>query len=170
MLKKKLQDALNEQLREEYYSAYLYLSMSAWAESANLPGFAHWMKLQYDEEIGHVMRFFNFINDRGGRVKLLAIEQPPSDFKSPLDLFEKTLGHERHISERIRKLYGLAVKENDYESQVFLQWFITEQVEEEKTADEVIQTLKRAGDDGHAILMIDRELGQRQPGAGEVQG
>lgn len=165
MLKKKVQDALNDQLREEYYSAYLYLSMSAYAESVNLPGFAHWMRLQYDEEIMHVMKFYAYIQDRGGRVKLLAIDEPPADFKGPMDLFEKTLAHERHVSGRIRKIYGLAVKENDYESQVFLQWFITEQIEEEKTADDILQTLKRAGDDGHAILMIDRELGARQSAA-----
>lgn len=167
MLKKKVQDALNDQLREEYYSAYLYLSMSAYAESVNLPGFAHWMRLQYDEEIAHVMKFYNYILDRGGRVKLLAIDEPAHDFKGPLDLFEKSLAHEKLVSGRIRKIYGMAVKEGDYESQVFLQWFITEQIEEEKTADDVLQTIKRAGDDGHAILMIDRELGARQPGAVE---
>lgn len=169
MLKKKLQNALNNQLKEEYYSAYLYLSMSAYADSINLPGFAHWMKLQYDEEIGHVMRFFNFILDRGGRVELQSIDKPPADFASPLDLFEKTLEHERFISGEIRKIYALAAKENDYECQVFLQWFITEQIEEEKTADEILQTLNRAGDDGHAVLMIDRELGGRQPEAEEGQ-
>jgi ferritin len=163
MLKKKLQDALNDQLNHELYSAYLYLSMAAYAETINLPGFAHWMRHQYDEEVIHGMKFYEFINDRGGQVVLKTIKGPPTKFKSPLDLFEKTLEHERFVSESIRKIYALATKENDYESQVFLQWFITEQIEEEKTADDIIQTLKRAGDDGHAILMIDRELGARQP-------
>lgn len=164
MLKEKLLKALNDQLNREYYSAYIYLSMAAHAESVNLPGFASWMRLQYDEEIAHALKFFDFIHDRGGKVVLQAIDKPPSKFKSPLDLFEKTLEHERHVSQKIRDIYALAVKENDYESQVFLQWFITEQIEEEKTADDIIQTLKRAGDDGHALLMIDRELGQRKPG------
>lgn len=166
MLKKKLQDALNEQLNQEFFSAYLYLSMAAYSESVNLPGFAHWMRHQYDEEVAHAMKFYEFIHDRGGQVVLKAIEQPQTKFKGPLDLFEQTLKHERHISERIRKLYALAEKENDYESKVFLQWFITEQVEEEKTADDIIQTIKRAGEDGHALLMIDRELGSREPESG----
>lgn len=163
MIKKSVQNALNKQLGREFYSAFLYLSMSAYCESIDLPGFAHWMRLQYDEEVAHAMKFYEFINDRGGRVVLEPIEQPPVEFQSPLDVFEKTLEYEQEVSAKIRDLYGLAVKQNDYEAQVFLQWFITEQIEEEKTANDIIQTLKRTGDDGHALLMVDRELAARQP-------
>jgi len=167
MLSEKMQDALNDQLREEIFSAYLYLSMSAYSETLNLPGFAHWMRVQYDEEMIHAFKFFDFIQDRNGRVVLQALDQPQTEFVSPLDMFKQTLEHEKHISGRINQLYALAVQENDYASQTFLHWFITEQVEEEKTAGDIIETLNIIGEDGHALIMLDRELGVRTAGPAE---
>lgn len=162
MLSKKLQDALNEQLKHELYSAYLYLSMSAHFEAQNLRGFAHWMRVQSQEEVSHAMRIFDFINDRGGRVMLQAIDEPPTDFKSPFDIFQKALAHERKVTGMIHKLYELAVKENDYPAQVMLQWFIEEQVEEERSATEVVEQLKLIGDQGAGLFMLDRQLGERK--------
>lgn len=162
MLSKTLQDAMNEQIKNELYSAYIYLSMSAYCEAENLPGFAHWMRLQAQEEVGHAMKFYDFIYDRGGRVALKAIDQPPIEFGSPLDVFEKTLEHEQKVTGMIHNLYALAVQEKDYPSQVFLQWFIDEQVEEEKNASQIVETLKMIGDQGPALIMLDRELAQRQ--------
>lgn len=162
MLSKSLQNALNEQIKNELYSAYVYLSMSAHFEAANLRGFAHWMRVQSQEEVAHAMRIFDFINDRGGRVVLQAIDEPPADFKSPLEVFQKALEHERKVTEMIHKLYELAVKGNDYPAQVMLQWFIEEQVEEEKSATEVVEQLKLIGDQGAGLFMLDRQLGERK--------
>ncbi len=161
MLTEKMQAALNDQLREELYSAYLYLSMSAYCETRSLPGFASWMRIQYEEEMIHAFKFYDFIHDRNGRVLLQALGEPPAEFESPLSVFEQTLAHEQHITGRINELYALAGQERDYASQTFLHWFVTEQVEEEKTATDIIETLRIIGDDGHALLMVDRELGAR---------
>lgn len=161
MLTEKMQAALNEQLREELYSAYLYLSMSAYCETLNLPGFASWMRVQYEEEMIHAFKFYDFIHARNGHVLLQALDKPPSQFESPLNVFEQTLAHEKHITGRINELYSMARKEGDYASQTFLNWFVTEQVEEEKSATDIIETLRIIGDDGHALLMVDRELGTR---------
>ncbi len=163
VLSQALQDALNEQLKQEFYSSYLYLAMAAYCDAKNLPGFAHWMLLQADEERQHAMRFFNFIQDRGGRVVLKALPGPPSDFASPLEVFEQALAHEQEISSLIEQLYQRAVAEPDSATQVFLQAFITEQVEEERTASQIVETLRLAGDNPSALLMIDRELAQRAP-------
>jgi ferritin len=162
MLGKTLQDAMNEQIKNELYSAYLYLSMSAYCEAANLPGFAHWMRMQAEEEVSHAMKFYQFIHERGGRVVLQAIDQPPVEFQSPLNAFEQTLEHEQKVTAMIHDLYTLAVQEKDYASQAFLQWFVTEQVEEEDSATQIVETLKMIGDKGHALLMLDRELGRRE--------
>jgi ferritin len=162
MLNKKVQDAMNEQIKNELYSAYLYLSMSAYCEEANLPGFAHWMRLQAQEEVSHAMKFYHFIYERGGRVVLQAIDQPPAEFQSPLDVFEQTLGHEQKVTAMINDLYALAVQEKDYASQAFLQWFVTEQVEEEDSATQILETLKMIGDKGHALIMLDRQLASRE--------
>lgn len=162
MISRAIQDAMNEQIKNELYSAYLYLSMAAYCESINLKGFAHWMRVQYEEETEHAMKFFDFVNDRGGRVTLQAIPQPPTEFKSPLDVFEQTLEHERKVTAMINKIYDLAVKESDYASQALLQWFVTEQVEEEKSASEIVEKLKLAGDRGSALLYLDHELGERK--------
>jgi ferritin len=161
MLSQKLQDAINEQIKNELYSAYLYLSMAAYSEGESLPGFANWMRLQAQEEVSHAMKFFDFVNERGGRVVLHGIDQPPAEFESPIDLFERTLEHERKVTGMIHQLYGLALEENDYPTQVMLHWFIEEQVEEEDSASQILGTLERIGDKGHALVMLDRELGRR---------
>jgi ferritin len=160
-LSKKMQDAINEQIKEELASAYIYLSMAAYCESSNLPGFAHWMQAQSNEEVEHAMKFYGYVNERGGRVVLHALEQPPAEFEGPLDVFEKTLAHEQYITDRIHKLYALAVEENDYASLGILQWFVDEQVEEESSATEILEILKMIGDKGQALFMLDRQLGSR---------
>ena len=160
-MKSEVRDALNEQTKHEFYSSYLYLSMAGSFEVADLPGFAHWMRKQSEEERQHAMRFFDFLLDRGQHVQLQAIDEPPYAFRSPLDTFEQALEHEKEITSRIHKLYELSVRENDYPAQVFLNWFVTEQVEEEKTATEVVERLRMAGEDGAALLLLDKELGER---------
>jgi len=162
MLGKKMQDAYNEQINKELYSAYLYLSMSAWAETQNLPGFAHWMHEQFEEETEHALKFFEHVVDRGGRVVLKAIDAPEVEWKSPLAMFEQVLEHEKYVTSLIHGLYALAVKENDYPSQVLLQWYISEQVEEEKHASYIVDTLKTVGEKGQALVMMDRELAKRE--------
>jgi ferritin len=161
MLSKVVQDTINEQIKNELYSAYLYLSMSASCEAANLHGCAHWMRVQSQEEVSHAMKFFEFVFDRGGRVVLQAIDQPPVDFKSPLDLFQQTLQHEQKVTAMINHIYDLAAKENDYATQTFVQWFITEQVEEEKNASQILEQLKVIGDQPAALFMLDSYLGKR---------
>jgi len=156
-----IQDAMNEQIKNELYSAYLYLSMAAYCESVNVPGMAHWMRMQELEERVHALKFFDFVNERGGLVTLQAISQPPAHFESLLDVFEKTLAHEQKVTAMINDLYALAVQEKDYASQIFLQWFVTEQVEEEDSVGQVIETLKMIGDSRQGLLMLDRELGGR---------
>jgi ferritin len=164
MLKKVIQDSINAQINSEMYSGYLYLSMSAYCESINLKGFAHWLKVQGQEEWGHAMKFYDYIFDRGGKVSLQAIAQPPEDFKSPLELFQQVLEHEKKITEKINKLYELAIKENDYATVVRLQWFITEQVEEEKNAGEIVDQLKVIKDNFPGLMMLDRHLSARSAG------
>lgn len=161
MIEKSIEDAINEQIKSEFASAYVYLSMAAYCESANLPGFAHWMRMQSREEAAHAMKLFDYLNDRGGRVTLQALEQPPTDFKSPLDMMEQALSHEQAVSGMINQLYALAVKENDYATQGHLQWFVMEQVEEEKTAGDVVERLKLVGNHVPGLLLVDRELAAR---------
>lgn len=162
MLSKKLQDALNEQIVRELESAYVYLSMVAYFEAENLRGFAHWMRLQRLEELEHAMKIFDFVIDRGSRVELQALQKPPAQFKSPLDAFEKALAHERKITGLIHKLYDLAAKENDYPTQVMLHWFIDEQVEEEKSASEVVDQLQMIGNNAAGLFILDARLGERK--------
>jgi ferritin len=162
MLSKALEGAINNQIRDELYSAYLYLSMSAYFEANNLPGSARWMRLQSEEEVSHAMKLFDYMHDRGSRVMLQGIEQPPAEFASTLDIFEKALAHEQKVTGLINDIYDLAVKENDYPTQIELQWFITEQVEEEKSAGEIVDQLKMIGDHGPSLLMLDRALGARE--------
>jgi ferritin len=161
MLSKVVQDTINDQIKNELYSAYMYLSMSAYFEGANLLGCAHWMRVQSQEEVSHAMKFFEFVFDRGGRVVLQAIDQPPVDFKSPLDIFQQTLQHEQKVTALINHIYELAVKETDYATQTFVQWFITEQVEEEKNASQILDQLKAIGDQPAALFMLDGYLGKR---------
>jgi ferritin len=163
VLGKAVEDAMNEQIKNEFYSAYQYLSMAAYCESENLPGFAQWMRTQAQEETEHAMKFYNFILDRNGRVVLQGIESPLVEFGSPLEVFERALEHEQKVTAMIDELYALSVTENDYASQTFLQWFVTEQVEEEKNAGDVVDTLKMIGDKSEALFLLDRELGQRRP-------
>ena len=161
MLRKKVQDALNEQINKELYSAYLYLSMSAYCESINLSGFGHWMRAQAREEQEHAMKLYGFICDRGGIVELQAIDQPPVEFNSAIDLFEQTLKHEEFVTSLINDLYVLSVQEKDYATQIFLQWFVTEQVEEEKGAGEILERLRMIGDKAQGLLIMDRQLAAR---------
>lgn len=161
MIKEKIKDAINKQINAEMYSAYLYLSMSAYFESINLKGFANWMKAQVQEEMVHAMKFYDYINERGGRVLLTAIDAPPTQWDSSLAVFEYTYKHEQRVTGLINGLVDLAISEKDHATNNFLQWFVAEQVEEESSADEVVQKLKIAGDQGGGLFMLDRELGQR---------
>ena len=161
MISSVMQDAINEQIRDELYSAYLYLSMSAYFEAISLTGFARWMRLQSQEEVAHAMKLFDFVNERGGRVTLHAIDQPPLEFESPQAVFEATYEHEQKVTGLIHDLYELALQEKDYAAQVMLHWFIDEQVEEEDGVSQILDTLERVGDKDQGLLMLDRELGQR---------
>ncbi len=160
-MKDAVREAMNEQIKHELYSAYLYLSMAGSFEAANLSGFAYWMREQSDEERGHAMKFFDFLLHRGEHVQLRAIEAPPYAFRSPLDTFEQALEHEKEITSHIHRLYELAVQENDYPAQVMLNWFVGEQVQEEQMATEIVGRLRMAGDDSAALLLLDGELGKR---------
>lgn len=164
MLSKPLQDAINEQINFELSSAYLYLSMAAHFEGENLGGFASWMRVQYKEETEHGMKFFSYIYERGGKVTLKAIPQPATKFKTPLDIFKQVLEHEQKVTAAIHKLYELAMKEKDYATQNFLQWYIKEQVEEEKNATEIIAMLDMIGSSSVSLIMADRQLGARKAG------
>jgi ferritin len=164
MLSQGIQEAINDQIHHEFHSAYVYLSMSAYLDAANFTGFAQWMRMQAKEEVNHAMKLFDYVNNRNGRVTLKALEQPPVNFKSVLDTFEHALQHEIKVTQMIHSLYALVTRENDYATQVALQWFINEQVEEEATATSVVDRLKIAGNDGAALLLLDREMGARQEG------
>ncbi len=156
-----VQDAINEQIRNELASAYLYLSMSAHFEAEALPGFASWMRVQAREEVTHGMKLFDYLADRGGRIVLGALEAPPVSFESPLAIFRQSYAHEQKVTAMIHALYALAADEKDYATQLALEWFITEQVEEEKTASDIAARLEMVGDNRVALLMLDRELGAR---------
>ncbi len=156
-----LQDAINRHINAELYSSYLYLSMSTYCESIDLPGFARWMRIQSEEEYTHAMKFVDYLQDRDNRVALLPIEQPPVEFDSVEDVMRQTLAHEQYVSQLINELYGVAVSVNDYASQIMLQWFVSEQVEEEKTARDVIAALDMVRGRPDALLLLDREMGAR---------
>lgn len=153
--------ALNQHLNNELYSAYLYLAMAAYFEATSFPGFAHWMKQQAKEEYQHAMKFWDFIYDTGGSVNLLAVAEPKAAYASPLAAFRDALEHEREVTRAIHSLYERALRDKDYPAQVFLQWFINEQVEEEKTAGAIVDSLTKLGDSSASILLFDRELGSR---------
>ena len=161
MISNKMQDAINRQINKELFSSYLYLSMVAYFEDKNLPGVAHWLRLQADEEKEHAMKFFDYLLERGARVKLTALETPKFEWSSNLEAFKEVLAHEQMITASINELYGLALEEKDYPSQILLQWFVTEQVEEEASASEVLAQLEMIEDKGTAVLMLDKELGKR---------
>lgn len=161
MISKTLQNAINNQIQAEMYSSYLYLSMSAYCEMNNYLGATKWFKMQSEEEWVHAMKFYSFLMERGGKVMLKAIEEPQHDFKSLLGAFEETLTHEKKVTALINKLYEQSLKETDYPTQIFLQWFITEQVEEEANAVAIIERIKMVGEKASSILWIDKELGKR---------
>ena len=161
MIGKVMQDAINEQINKELYSSYLYLSMAAYFENENLPGFAHWMHIQEGEEREHAMKFYRHLTERGGRVILKAIDAPAVEWKTSLDLFKEVASHEAKVTSMINNLYELALKEKDYPAQVLLQWFISEQVEEEKNAAEIVANLQLIDARGTAVLMLDHTLSKR---------
>ncbi len=164
MIGQRMQDVMNEQIMHEAGSAYLYFAMAAYFHANSLDGMAQWMKAQAQEEVGHALRFFQHINNRGGRVELLAIEKPQSEWTSPLAAFKAALGHEEFITGKINELVTIAREENDNAADIVLQWFVTEQVEEEDSVSKVVSMLELIGDSGHGLLMADRELGQRIAG------
>lgn len=161
MITKKMETALNDQINKEFYSAYLYLSMSAYCNQLGLPGAEHWFRMQYDEEIAHMSKMFDYVMQHGGEAHLLQIDEPPREFGTLLNVFKESLAHEQFVTKRINALLDVAVEERDHASQVFLQWFITEQVEEESNVQEIVQRLSLAGDNGGALMMIDDKLAQR---------
>ncbi len=162
MIGKPMQDAMNEQINKELFSSYLYLSMAAYFEDKNLAGFANWMRVQAEEEREHAMKFYDFILERGGRVYLKAIDAPKTDWNSNLEVTEEVAAHEAKVTASIYALYELALKEKDYPAQMMLQWFITEQVEEEKNAAEIVANLKLIEAGGTAVYVLDRQLGKRK--------
>ncbi|MBI4863607.1 MAG: ferritin [Candidatus Riflebacteria bacterium] len=161
MISKKMFGALNSQITKEFYSAYLYLSMASYFESETLPGFAHWMRIQAQEESSHGLILFNYVVDQDGRVVLGAVEAPPSDFTSPLDVFKKTLGHEREVTASIHRMVKLALEEGDFATHATLNWFVTEQVEEEANAKTLIGKLERCKSSSEGLAMLDTELAAR---------
>jgi len=161
MISKKMEEALNEQVNAEMYSAYLYLSMESYFKSKNMNGFANWMRVQTQEEMAHAMKIYEFIDERGGRIVLKAIEGPPTQWDSPLAVFEVVYEHEQKVTGLINDLVDLAIKEKDHATNSFLQWFVSEQVEEEASADAAIQQLKMVESAPGGMFMLDRELGQR---------
>ncbi len=161
MITDKMQEAFNKQINAELYSSYLYLAMSAHFETLSMKGFASWMMVQAQEELAHAMKFYNYLIERGGKVKLTNIAEPPSTWDSPLAVFEAVYAHECKVTELINNLMKIARNETDNAAEIFLQWFVTEQVEEEASADEVVQKLKLMADAPGGIFMLDRELGTR---------
>ncbi len=161
MLSKKIEKEFNTQINAEIYSAYLYLSMSAYLSSVNLNGFANWMKVQYEEEMQHAFKFYNFILDRGGIVELDTIEKPKKEWNNVVEVFEDSLKHEQHVTSLINNLMDLAKEENDHASVSFLHWFVDEQVEEEASVDEILQQLKVIEGKGSGLFMLDREAKSR---------
>ncbi len=160
-ISKTLEQTINDQIRKEMYSAYLYLAMSSYMEEQNFFGMAKWLTRQAMEEMEHAMKFYHYVHERGGHIVLQAIAQPPAEFGTPLQLFEQVLEHELSVTASIRALYEQAQAEKDYAAEIFLQWFIKEQVEEESNATQIVEMLKRAGDSLPMLMMIDSQLGKR---------
>jgi len=161
MINEKMRVAINKQINAEMYSAYLYLSMGAWYESKSLPGFANWMRVQAQEEMVHAMKFFGFIVDRGGKVELMAIDGPPTDWASSEKVFEEVVAHEQKVTSLIHGLADLAMEVKDHATLTFLQWFINEQVEEEKSSEAVLEQVRMVGDNKAGLYMLDKELAAR---------
>jgi ferritin len=169
MIDQPMQNAINEQIQHEMGSAYLYLAMAADFHAKGLDGMAQWMKVQAQEEVGHAMRLFNHLDERDGRIELLAIDKPQQEWATPLAMFEAAYEHERFITGKINDLVKIAKEENDNAAEIMLRWFVTEQVEEESSVSKVVDMLKRIGDSGHGLLMLDRELGQRPNAAASIE-
>lgn len=161
MLSKKMLNGLNDQMKNEFNSAYIYLGMSAWFETQNLRGMAKWMMLQYEEEIEHALKFYHHIVERGGAPVIPAMDKPAATYKTPLAAFEAALKHEKFVTSKINDLHDLALAEKDKPAEIMLHWFITEQVEEEANVGEVIEALKMVGESGQALFLMDRQLAQR---------
>jgi ferritin len=164
MLSKKVEQAMNEQLGFELRSAYAYLAMSAWCERESLPGFAHWLRIQYEEELAHALKFYGYIVDRGGKIVFGELGKPKQSFSGPMEVFGESLENERAVTQAINELYTLTTKEQDYASQAFLNWFVVEQVEEEKSVGDIIDSLKMVGSSGEALYLLDKDLGSRTGG------
>jgi ferritin len=162
MISETMVKAINQQIRDELFSAYLYLAMSAQFEAASLVGMARWTRMQAGEESEHALKLYDYINERGGRVELLAIDKPPKEFGTPLQTFREVLAHEKKVTALINNLYEIALKENDYATQVMLQWFINEQVEEEKNASLIVDKLEMAGESKGSLLNLDHHIGKRE--------
>lgn len=162
MISAKLQKAINNQVQAEMYSANLYLSMSGYCMSQNLKGFSNWLRVQYQEETEHALKLLDYLLERGGEVELQAIEAPPTEFGKPVEVFEKVLAHEEHVTSLIHKLYEVAVEEKDVAAQIFLQWFVTEQVEEEASAGDILAQLRMIGDKTGGIFFLNKELAARK--------
>ena len=160
-MSKKMIDALNEQIKNEYYSAYMYLAMSAYLADLGLPGFASWMRIQAQEEVTHANKMYDYVLSRGGKIVLKAIDAPPKAWKSPLDVMQAAFAHEQFVTRCINELSDLAVKEKDHASQIFLSWYVTEQVEEEENFTDLVNALKLIKGEGQGLLMLDRELSSR---------
>jgi len=160
MLSKKMEKAFNDQIKWEFYSAYLYLSLASYFQGLGLPGFANWMNVQFQEEQFHALKMFNYVLEKGGKIQLQALDAPPHAWKTPLASFEFALNHEYHVTKRIGDLVDLAQKERDHASAIFLQWFVTEQVEEEANFGDTVNKLKLVGDGG-GLFLLDRELAAR---------
>ena len=167
MISKDMEKAINEQINKELYSSYLYLSMASFLEADGLDGLANFMKAQAREEVEHAMKFYAYVNEQGGRVILDAIEKPKAEFKDVKDIFTLSLEHEKYVTSRINSLVDLALKENDHATKTFLDWYVTEQVEEEATMNSILDKLDRIGTSGQGLLMLDAQLGQRRAPAGE---
>ncbi len=165
MLSKTIQEAFDTQIKDELESAYLYLSMSSYCYSESFLGFGKWLRLQAQEELGHGMKLFDYVHHRGGRATLQAIEEPKAQFKNLLELFKMVLDHEKKVTARIHKLYQMTVTEHDYAGQIELQWFVTEQVEEEQNATMIVDQLEMIGDNKAALLMMDKEIATRSTAA-----
>ncbi len=161
MISLKMQTAIDEQINAEFWSAYLYLSMSAYFERQNLRGFANWMKIQWQEEVTHAIKFFDYVHSRGGQVSLKPIAAVQIDWKNAIEVFSETLTHEQQVTALINNLANIAVEEKDHATNSMLQWFIAEQIEEEANAEQILVQLKMIGDNGYGMLMLDRELATR---------
>jgi ferritin len=167
MLSNEMEKELNIQINKELYSAYYYLAMAAWAEQKSLDGVGNFFQVQAQEEISHAQKFYHFVNERGGRVILDAIEKPQDEYKDVKEIFTLALEHEQFVTSRIHKLVDVAIKESDHATKTFLDWFVSEQVEEEASMDAILQKIELVGTTGQGLFMIDAELGGRQPSGGE---